>query len=271
MRNLVGIAIVVLSTAAAAPAQAQMFTITNLGGGSLSAGETNLDLNNTAVALSNGGFRAGAVSLLGQSATNQLNVLDLLGTFSAMAAAAPLSGVIQLNMLMGTQPVSLTTVNTSGAIAAGINPIVGTTQLNTPWTGGYGGASGGALVGGSQSGLNTINGASVALAPGSTFSLVQQAGPLALLPLMQTAMLNAAVSNTWIASSLNGGATINGALGTVSPGAQWAGITVNGALLSGGGTIDVQQLGALSHATFQSVNRAGAFSNTALTPIFSLR
>lgn len=273
MRILVSTAAVILSAAAAMPAPAQtVFTLGNGVGATLTAAETNLDLNNTSVAFSTGGFGAAAVSLLRQSATNELNVLNLLGA----SGMAPAGGAIHLNMLFGSQPVSLTTVNTAGAVASGINPIIGAAALNTPWTGGYGGASGPALVGGRQSGLNAMNGVVVAVAPGSTLSLVQQAGPLALLPLAQTAMLNASISNTWFASSLNGGASINGAAGMPNTGLQLAGlqnsaITVNGAVIVGGGILDVQQHGVSPFAAFQVVNRAGAFTNTALTPSFSLR
>jgi len=53
-------------------------------------------------------------------------------------------------------------------------------------------------------------------------------------------------------------------------GQQGAGISVNGALISGGGAIEVQQLGGAPSA-LQTVNRAGAFTNTALTPSFNIR
>ena len=264
--------LVLLAMAGSAPAATQtVITLDNLA--ALAGGSTTLDLNNSSVALSNGGFRAGAVSVLGQSANNQLNVLDLLSTPSGtgVASTSPLAGQIQITLRTAAVPTSLTTVNTSGAIASGINPVVGAMALNTPWTGGYGGASGGALVGGAQSGLNTINGVAMAAAPGATVSLVQQAGPLALLPLAQTSMLNAAVSNTWVSSALNGGASINGAVGASAAGQQGAGISVNGALIAGGGTVDVQQIGGMAATTLQTVNRAGAFTNTALTPSFNLR
>jgi len=84
-----------------------------------------------------------------------------------------------------------------------------TITLNAPWTGGFGATPGGAVVGGSHSVLHRMNGVAVAVVPGSNLSPVQQAGPLALLPLAQRAMLNATVSNTWFASSLNGGITVN--------------------------------------------------------------
>lgn len=263
--------LVLLALAGAAPAAAQtVITLDNLAG--LTTGSTSLDLNNSSVALSTGGFRAGAVSLLGQSANNQLNVFDMLSTPSgaSVASVSPLAGQIQFIMRTAAVPTSLTTVNTSGAIAGGINPIVGSTTLNMPWTGGYGGASGSALVGGAQSGSNTINGLATVVAPGSTVSLVQQAGPLGLLPLAQAAMLNAAVSNTWISSSLNGGASINGAAGG-GTGLQGAGISVNGALISGGGAVNVQQSGGVGPTAFQAVNRVGSFSNMALTPSFNIR
>lgn len=255
------------------PAAAQtVITLDNLA--ALAGGSTTLDLNNSSVALSSGGFRAGAVSVLGQSANNQLNVLDLLSTPSGagVASTSPLAGQIQITMRAAAVPTSLTTVNTSGAIASGINPIVGANALNTPWTGGYGGASGAALVGGGQTGLNAINGVGVAVAPGATVSLVQQTGPLALLPLAQASMLNAAVSNTWVASALNGGATINGASGFSALGQQGAGVAVNGALITGGGgVVDVQQVGGIAATALQTVNRAGAFTNMALTPSFNIR
>ena len=264
--------LVLTAMAGAFPAAAQtVITLDNLS--TIAGGSTTLDLNNSSVALSNGGFRAGAGSILGQSANNQLNVLGLLGApvGTAVGTASPLAGQIQITMRAAAVPTSLTTVNTSGAISSGVNPIVGATSLNAPWTGGYGGAGGGAVVGGGQSGLNAINGVAMAVAPGGTVSLVQQTGPLALLPLAQTAMLNAAVSNTWIASSLTGGASINGAAGAGAMGGQQgAGISVNGALISGGGAIEVQQLGGAPSA-LQTVNRAGAFTNTALTPSFNIR
>lgn len=263
--------LVMLVMAGAAPAAGQtVITLDNLS--NLATGTTSLDLNNSSIALSTGGFRAGAVSLLGQSANNQLNVFDMLSTSSgaSVASVSPLAGQIQITMRTAAVPTSLTTVNTSGAIAGGINPIVGSAALNIPWTGGYGAASGGALVGGAQSGLNTINGLATAVAPGSTVSLVQQAGPLGLLPLAQAAMLNAAVSNTWISSSLNGGASINGAAGG-GTGLQGAGISVNGALISGGGAVDVQQSGGIGPTALQTVNRVGSFSNTALMPSFNIR
>lgn len=266
------ILIALLAMAGTSPASGQtVITLDNLA--SLAGGGTTLDLNNSSVAVSNGGFRAGAASLLGQSANNQLNVLDLLGAASATGGAGttPLGGQIQITMRTAAVPTSLTTVNTSGAIASGINPIMGAATGNAPWTGGYGGASGGALVGGAQSGLNTINGVALAVTPGATVSLVQQTGPLALLPLVQASMLNAAVTNTWVASSLSGGASINGAAGGGTGGQQGAGITVNGALIAGGGVVDVQQIGGMAASTLQTVNRAGAFTNTALTPSFNLR
>jgi hypothetical protein len=272
MYRAASLALLALIATASPPAAGQ--TVINLGGVSstTTAGETNLDLNNTSVALSTGGFRAGAVSLLGQVANNQLNVVDLLSTASGapLSAVAPLAGPVQVTMLAGALPTSLTTVNTSGAIASGINPIVGATALNAPWTGGYGGASGGALVGGSQSGVNAVNGFSAAIAPGGTLSLVQQAGPLALLPLAQTAMLNSAVSNTWIASSLNGMATINGAAGAPTLGTQGATVLLNSATVSGGSAVDVQQAGA-GVGALQAVNRVGVFTNPALAPSFNLR
>lgn len=267
--------LVLLAMASTAPAAGQtVITLDNLA--ALAGGGTVLDLNNSSVALSNGGFRAGAVSLLGQSANNQLNVLDLLSTpaGTSVASTSPLAGQIQITMRAAAVPTSvtsLTTVNTSGAIAGGINPIVGATVLNTPWTGGYGGASGAALVGGAQSGLNAINGVAVAVAPGATVSLVQQTGPLALLPLAQASMLNAAVTNTLVSSGLNGGASINGAAGAAALGQQGAGIAVNGALVSGGGIVDVQQIGGMAATALQTVNRAGAFTNMALVPSFNIR
>lgn len=272
MYRVASLVLLVLITTSSPPAAGQ--TVINLGGVSstTTAGETNLDLNNTSVALSTGGFRGGAVSLLGQVANNQLNVVDLLGTASGvpLASFSPLAGPVQVTMLAGALPTSLTTVNTSGAVASGINPIVGATSLNAPWTGGYGGASGGALVGGSQSGVNAVNGFSAAIAPGGTLSLVQQAGPLALLPLAQIAMLNSAISNTWIASSLNGAATINGAAGAPTFGTQGATLLLNSALVSGSSAVDVQQIGG-GIGGLQAVNRAGVFTNPALAPSFNLR
>ena len=273
MYRVASLVLLALIATSSPPATGQ--TVINLGGVSstTTAGETNLDLNNTSVALSTGGFRGGAVSLLGQVANNQLNVVDLLGTASGvpLASFSPLAGPVQVTMLAGALPTSLTTVNTSGAVASGINPIVGATSLNAPWTGGYGGASGGALVGGSQSGVNAVNGFSAAIAPGGTLSLVQQAGPLALLPLAQIAMLNSAISNTWIASSLNGGATINGAAGASTLGTQGATVLLNSATVSGGTSIDVQQLGGAGISGLQAVNRAGVFTNPALAPSFNIR
>jgi hypothetical protein len=173
--------LVLLAMSGAAPAAAQtVITLDNLAG--LTTGSTSLDLNNSSVALSNGGFRGGAVSLLGQSANNQLNVFDMLSTPSggSVASVSPLAGQIQFIMRTAAVPTSLTTVNTSGAIASGINPIVGATTLNMPWTGGYGGASGSALVGGAQSGMNTINGLATVVAPGSTAPRVAARGCRAL-------------------------------------------------------------------------------------------
>lgn len=273
MYRAASLALFALIATASEPAAGQ--TVINLGGVSstTAAGETNLDLNNTSVAVSTGGFRSGAVSLLGQVANNQLNVVDLLGTTTGtpLSTVAPLAGPVQVTMLAGAFPTSLTTVNTSGAIASGINPIVGSTSLNTPWIGGYGGASGGALVGGSQSGVNAVNGFSAAVAPSGALSLVQQAGPLALLPLAQTAMLNSAITNTWLASSLNGSATINGAAGAATLGTQGATLLLNNATVSGGMSVDIQQLGGAGISGLQAVNRAGVFTNPALAPSFNLR
>jgi hypothetical protein len=273
MHRATSLALIALIATASIPATAQ--TVINLGGvtSTTATGETTLDLNNTSVALSTGGFRGGAVSLLGQVANNQLNVVDLLGTASGvpLASFSPLAGPVQVTMLTGALPTSLTTVNTSGAIASGINPIVGAAALNAPWTGGYGGASGGALVGGAQSGVNAVNGFSAAIAPGGTLSLTQQAGPIALLPLAQIAMLNSAITNTWFASSLNGGATINGAMGGPTLGTQGATLLLNSATVSGGTSIDVQQFGGAGISGLQAVNRAGVFTNPALAPTFNLR
>jgi len=137
MYRAASLVLLALIATASPPATGQ--TVINLGGVSstTTAGETNLDLNNTSVALSTGGFRGGAVSLLGQVANNQLNVVDLLGTASGvpLASFSPLAGPVQVTMLAGALPTSLTTVNTSGAVASGINPIVGATSLNAPWTG----------------------------------------------------------------------------------------------------------------------------------------
>jgi hypothetical protein len=46
---------------------------------------------------------------------------------------------------------------------------------------------------------------------------------------------------------------------------------VNGALISGGNAVDVQQVGGVNPTTFQAVNRVGSFSNMALTPSFNIR
>ena len=270
MRLSRSIAIIAASLAALsatprlAPAQTVM-NLTNFDITGATTGSTSLDLTNTAVAFSSGGLFAGAFSNQAQRATNQLNVLDMLGTAGTIVPFNG-GGMVTINMVAGAT--SLTTNNLGAAIMGGINPIIGSTILNTPWSGGYGPSFGGAFLGGSQIGVNNTNSVAMSVAPGTQVTLNQGGVSLGLLPVAPTGTLNSSSVNTLIASG--SAATVNGALTGGQPGVQMAGSTINSGTIVGSGNVTVQQTG-IDTATIQAVNRTGAFGTPTLLPVPVLR
>lgn len=134
-------------------------------------GSTVQDVSNTATAVSIGAIGS-AGSVLQQDAANSQNVVGLPGG-TPVALGNGLS--VTLNMLAaagytqsdGQATTSLSTGNTNAAVANGINVIPG-----GPATG-YGAQQGSAAAGGSQSGTNTLNAASIAVAATTAVSLSQ--------------------------------------------------------------------------------------------------
>ena len=258
--------------------------------GNKSAG-TSLDLLNTTTALSNGGLFGGAVSNQTQQATNQLNTIGL----TALGAAAP---VILGNQtpITGTSTVTINTIasaysatgargtvdagtsttinNTNAAISGGVNQIVGAPSgLNGLYSGGYGPTAGNVQAGGSQIGINTINGVGAAFAAGTAVTLSQLPGApssggalpqIGTAPIIQGGALNMSTVNTLLAYTGAGAASVNGSGSTAgSPGAQTAVNTFNTATLVGDIGVAAQQKADglnLQQTTFQSVNRAMAYS-----------
>lgn len=134
-------------------------------------GSTVQDVSNTATAVSIGAIGS-AGSVLQQEAANSQNVVGLPGG-TPVALGNGLS--VTLNMLAaagytqsdGQATTSLSTGNTNAAVANGINVIPG-----GPATG-YGAQQGSAAAGGSQSGTNTLNAASISVAATTAVSLSQ--------------------------------------------------------------------------------------------------
>lgn len=248
------------------PASAQtVMNLTNFDTTGATTGLTSLDLNNTAVAFSSGGLFAGAFSNQAQRATNQLNVLDMLGSAGTIVPFNG-GGMVTINMIAGAT--SLTTNNLGASIMGGINPIIGGSILNTPWSGGYGPSFGSAFVGGSQFGFNTTNAVAMAVAPGTQVVLNQGGVSLGLLPAASTGSMNSSSINTFIASG--NGAAINGGFNGGQSGIQMAGSTINSGTIIGSGNVTVQQTG-IDTATIQAVNRSGSFGAPTLLPVPSIR
>lgn len=302
---------VMLSFAAAAGAQAQtIVNLTNLDPspatlattGATDA-STNLNLLNTTTALSNGGLFGGAVSTIpAQQATNQLNTLGM----TALGGVSPVvlgnqAGVaggnsVQINEITSAYnatglnaegagsingSTSATISNTNAAISTGVNQIVGAASgANSPYLGGYGGATGGATVNGGQTGVNTLNGVGAAFADSTSVALSQLPGAptrtiagltttLSASPVIQGGSVNSSVVNTLLAYTNAGPASVNGASvnssgAVTSGGGQTAVNTFNTATLVGTNlSVGAQQLAdgmSAAQTTTQAVNRALAYS-----------
>lgn len=241
--------------------------------------DTTLDLVNNGIAQSNGNIPS-AVSALAQSATNSLNI-------AGMPSATPVvlgdggsptgAGSVSINMLAaagysqggGSATTSLSIGNSNAAVAKGLNQIIGSApQL------GYGAQQGGAIASGSQSGINTLNAASVSVPDMAAVALSQMpavvaatggyveptaaslantlpsvygsgspTGPfdssLAANPVRPN--LNLSVVNTLLGYSAAGPAVVGGgSAGAMA--AQSAGNTFNSATIAGGQTLAAQQL-----------------------------
>lgn len=256
---------ILAAIAAAAPAAASAQTVmnlTNFDATGATTGPTSLDLSNIATAFSAGGLFAGAISAQTQRATNQLNVLDMLGTAGSIV---PFNGGAMVSITMTAGPASLTTNNLGAAVMGGINPMIGGTSiLNSPWSGGFGPIFGGAFAGGSQTGINTTNALALAVAPGTQITLSQGGPALGLLPVAPAGSFNSSTVNTLLASG--GSATVNG--GPTST--QTAASTLNSGTIIGAGSVTVQQTG-IDTATVQAVNRSAAFATPTLLPVPGLR
>jgi hypothetical protein len=228
VRRTVATAAWVAMALAAQSAAAQ--TVVNLStldpGGPVSAA-TNLDLLNSATALSTGGLFPGAVSALSQSAANRVNTLGIgaegsvapmvFGTQGAATGTAPsveITTITSAYRTPGTEGATSATIgNLNAAVSGAVNPIVGGTR-NQPWTGGYGAAAGGALASGSQSGINTLNAVGAQLAEGTSVALSQLPGaPGTATAVAQGGALNLSTVNTMLAYTAAGTATVAGGIG----------------------------------------------------------
>lgn len=193
---------------------------------------------------------------------------------------------------------STTINNINAAVLTGVNSIVGAAPpVNVAFTGGYGSQPGSVAAGGSQIGVNTLNGVAATFASGTSVSLSQIPGgpqisgsgfgstivqgsggsfdPTSSIGAV-TANLNMSVVNTLLGYSANGAASVNGALGTgQSAGSQTATNQFNFASLSGADAVAVQQSAAFPTQTpsidpswtmlpsansLQTVNRAIAYN-----------
>lgn len=265
MRSIPRFLAVLLSLAPLGASAQTVINLTNAGG---VGGSTNLDLTNTSVAVTTGGLFAGAISGQAQSAINQLNVLDMVGASGFMT---PLSGpgMFQINMMAGGMGTSLTTNNIGAAV--GIAPAW--SGVSFPLGGFIAPMS--ALAGGSQMGINTMNGATVTFPVGSQVSLIQTGtppGPLSVGPMMNLSTVNTLLANApgmsaRIDGSLN--SSLNGSLNGGTIGLQVASSSFNTSTIIGAGSLSVQQFGG--GAMFQAVNRSGAFSEPVLLPVSLLR
>lgn len=279
MRQTVATAAWVAVALAAQPAMAQtVVNLSTLDPGSPGSAATNLDLLNSATALSTGGLFPGAVSALSQSAANRVNTLGIgadgavvpmvFGTQGAATGTAPsveINTIASAYRTPGTEGATSATIgNLNAAVSGAVNPIVGGTG-NQPWTGGYGAAAGGALASGGQSGINTLNAVGAQLAGGTSVALSQLPGaPGTGGAVAQGGALNLSTVNTMLAYTTAGSATVAGGTG-----GQVAAQGFNSASLAGNGlTVAAQQLAnglSAAETGLQSVNRALAFSanNTA--------
>ena len=259
----------------------------NVGSSPLSAG-TSLDLLNTTTALSNGGLFGGAVTNQTQQASNQLNTIGL----TSLGAAAPVvlgdqtpitvTPSVTINTIASAYNAvggsggaidagtSTTINNTNAAISSGVNQIVGApSALNGLWSGGYGPTSGNVQVGGSQIGINTVNGVGAAFAAGTAVTLSQLPGapspggsgggaPIGTSPIIQGGALNMSTVNTLLAYTAAGAAAVNGSAG------QQASNSFNTATLQGSGlSLSLKQATdgfSQGQTAFQAVNRALAYS-----------
>lgn len=250
----------------------------------IASGSVASDLTNSSVAMSNGGLFAGAYNATGQQGANQLNIYGSLpSTLSGSVAFASLPMLggagqsVTLNMTAGgsaASPVSMTVNNVSASVQAGANPIAGgSATVNTAWTGGYGGSMGGAFVGGSQSGGNTLNGATMAFAPGTLVTLSQTGGFSGSLSGGAASLPNMSTVNTMLGYGASGGVSVGGTIsGTGGPVAlpvfvgQNASNSVNSATVAGMALLNIQQVSSGASASVtQSVNRALALSSP--TPV----
>ena len=260
----------------------------NVGSSPLPAG-TSLDLLNTTTALSNGGLFGGAVSNQTQQASNQLNTIGLTSLGAAVPIVlgdqTPITGTpsVTINTIasaytaVGTGGATIdagtsTTINnTNAAISGGVNQIVGAPSgLNALFTGGYGPTPGNVQVGGSQIGINTINGIGAAFAAGTAVTLSQLPGAPSpdtgsglTTPIIQGGALNMSTVNTLLAYTGAGAASVTGS------GSQQASNSFNTATLQGSGlSLSLKQATdgfSQGQTAFQSVNRALAYSAGAIS------
>lgn len=283
---LAGVAVLLLPSLAGAQTIVNLTNLPPSSPSAAAAADTALDAANLATALSNGNI-PGAVSQVAQSGANSLNIAGLPGgTPVVLGGGAGQS--ISINMLAAagytqgdaSATTSLSVGNSNAAVANGLNQIIG----NAPQLG-YGGQIGAVLAGGSQSGVNTLNAASVAVADGSSVALSQMpavvnasggyveptaASLAAALPLTYGASgpgvstfdatlatnpvqpnLNLSVVNTLLGYAAAGGAGVGGR--TAGAAASQAAVnTFNTATIAGAQGIAAQQL-----ADFPTVSPLG--------------
>ena len=266
-------------TAPAASAQTIVNLSTLAPSGLASSGSaTNLDLLNSATALSTGGLFPGAVTALQQSAVNRLNTLGVGAdgaiaavTFGTQGAPTGTAPAVEINTITSAYrgggvdgATSATIGNLNAAVSGAVNPIIGAGgSLNQPWTGGYGAAGGSVLASGAQTGINVLNAVAARMADGSAVALSQLPGaPGSAAPaIAQGGALNLSTVNTALAYTTAGTATVAG--GSNGQG-QVAAQGFNSATLVGNGlSVAAQQLADGLNPTetsLQSVNRALAFS-----------
>lgn len=270
------------------PALATAFAASGSGPSVSLQADTRLDAPNLAVSLSSGVVPGFAASSLDQRGMNVVNAIGqapngdgqpvMLGG-AAGAIAAP--GTVEINTLLsaGASPriadlpsvgaveafsgrTSLTVGNTNAAISAGDPAAAGANGALVPFAQG----NGGALVGGSQTALNSGNAVAVAFRPGTVVSLNQMPvglvadGGVAVTG-RQQGYLNMSAVNSLLAYAGTGAATVLGGSGG-SAGAQVAGNRFNTALVAGDVDLVLAQKADGLNATdttFQAANRALAF------------
>ncbi|WP_217648865.1 beta strand repeat-containing protein [Falsiroseomonas stagni] len=250
--------------------------------------DTRLDAPNLAVSLSPGVVPGFAASALDQRGMNVVNAIGQAPNGDAQpvmlgSAAGPIAtpGTVEINTLLsaGASPriadllsvgaveafsgrTSLTVGNTNAAISSGDPAAVGANGALVPFAQG----NGSALVGGSQTALNSGNAVAVALQPGTVVVLNQM--PVGLVANggvavagQQQGYLNMSAVNSLLAYAGTGAATVLGGSGG-NAGAQVAGNRFNTALVAGDVDLVLAQKADGLNATdttFQAANRALAF------------